>query len=258
MSTPSPQSVDLSDSLWMPLDGFVPAYNLVLGHARELGLCLADVGLVLEIMYEQAQEVLERRAPSASLRNIAQKLVKTSYSFVKKRVRWLAQCGLVKVIFHKGKRNSYDFTPMYQRCWVYSKHKDKAAELIAALPPREESTETLIPDIPTRPRGRPRRESEPTTTDQNGDLDFWFGECAMEWETALERIAGKVSPAMFQNWFQGARAFKADGRITIATPTTYHKQHLETRFGNLIEVELRPFIGNMTIEYVVSQAAATA
>ncbi len=155
----APMYVDLGDNLWMPHDGFVPGYNLVLANARQLGLTLADVGLILQIMRLQAEEVLAKRAPRASLRTVT-KECRSSYSFVRSRVKYLAGAGLLTIIKHRGLRDAYDFAPLYQRCWCYAspRAQEKSRAQIAALPPAEEEEEqpTQIP-YPTRPRGRPRK-----------------------------------------------------------------------------------------------------
>ena len=55
------------------------------------------------------------------------------------------------------------------------------------------------------------------------------------WQTTIERLQTKVSPAVFTTWFQGTAALSyQDGVFIVRVPTTFAKAHLEGRFIDLI------------------------
>ncbi len=55
------------------------------------------------------------------------------------------------------------------------------------------------------------------------------------WQTTIERVQSKVSPAVFTTWFQGTAAISfQDGVFVVRVPTTFAKAHLEGRFLDLI------------------------
>ncbi len=55
------------------------------------------------------------------------------------------------------------------------------------------------------------------------------------WQTTIDKVQAKVSPAVFTTWFQGTAALSyQDGVFVVRVPTTFAKAHLEGRFINLI------------------------
>ena len=66
------------------------------------------------------------------------------------------------------------------------------------------------------------------------------------WQTTIEKVQSRVSPAVFTTWFQGTAAISfQDGVFVVRVPTTFAKAHLEGRFLDLIrsilsEVTARP------------------
>jgi len=55
------------------------------------------------------------------------------------------------------------------------------------------------------------------------------------WQTTIEKVQAKVSPAVFTTWFQGTAALSfQDGVFVVRVPTTFAKAHLEGRFLELI------------------------
>ena len=55
------------------------------------------------------------------------------------------------------------------------------------------------------------------------------------WQTTIERVQIKVTPAVFTTWFQGTTALSfQDGVFVVRVPTTFAKAHLEGRFIDLI------------------------
>ncbi len=66
------------------------------------------------------------------------------------------------------------------------------------------------------------------------------------WQTAIDKVQSRVSPAVFTTWFQGTAAISfQDGIFVVRVPTTFAKAHLEGRFLDLIrsilsEITARP------------------
>jgi len=55
------------------------------------------------------------------------------------------------------------------------------------------------------------------------------------WQTTIEKVQSRVSPAVFTTWFQGTAAISfQDGVFVVRVPTTFAKAHLEGRFIDLI------------------------
>ncbi len=55
------------------------------------------------------------------------------------------------------------------------------------------------------------------------------------WQTTLEKVQSRVSPAVYTTWFQGTAAISyQDGIFFVRVPTTFAKAHLEGRFLELI------------------------
>ncbi len=75
------------------------------------------------------------------------------------------------------------------------------------------------------------------------------------WQTTIEKVQSKVSPAVFTTWFQGTAAISfQDGIFIVRVPTTFAKAHLEGRFHDLIcsilsEVTARP----VDVRFVVAR-----
>lgn len=79
---------------------------------------------------------------------------------------------------------------------------------------------------------------------------------APEWDSVLERIQGKVSPATFNTWFLGTRAYKRGNRFIIESPNTFSTQHLEQRFGYLIASLLDAFLPpSVEVDYRTARSA---
>jgi hypothetical protein len=61
------------------------------------------------------------------------------------------------------------------------------------------------------------------------------GHARQIWQTTLERIEPKISPATFNTWFDGTRGLFLSGRLlTVEVRTTFNRSHLETRFHDLV------------------------
>ncbi|MGZ3617512.1 MAG: DnaA N-terminal domain-containing protein, partial [Ktedonobacteraceae bacterium] len=75
------------------------------------------------------------------------------------------------------------------------------------------------------------------------------------WQTTIEKVQSRVSPAVFTTWFQGTAAISfQDGVFVVRVPTTFAKAHLEGRFLDLIrsilsEVTARP----VEVRFVVAR-----
>jgi chromosomal replication initiator protein len=75
------------------------------------------------------------------------------------------------------------------------------------------------------------------------------------WQTTIEKVQSRVSPAVFTTWFQGTAALSfQDGVFVVRVPTTFAKAHLEGRFIDLIrsilsEVTARP----VDVRFVVAR-----
>lgn len=77
------------------------------------------------------------------------------------------------------------------------------------------------------------------------------------WQTALERLRTKVSPAVFTTWFQGSSATSfQDGILTICVPSTFAKAQLEGRFIETIRSILLEVTGGpLELQFVVAKEA---
>ncbi len=75
------------------------------------------------------------------------------------------------------------------------------------------------------------------------------------WQTTIERLQGKVQPAVFRTWFQGTAAISfQDGVFIVRVPTTFAKAHLEGRFIELIRAALADVTGaQVEVRFVVSK-----
>ncbi|HTI15808.1 MAG TPA: chromosomal replication initiator protein DnaA [Dictyobacter sp.] len=75
------------------------------------------------------------------------------------------------------------------------------------------------------------------------------------WQTAIEQLQTKVSPAVFTTWFQGTSAISfQDGVFVIRVPTTFTRSHLEKRFHKLIRSILEDITGTtVEIQFVVAR-----
>jgi chromosomal replication initiator protein len=67
------------------------------------------------------------------------------------------------------------------------------------------------------------------------------------WQTTIERVQSRVSPAVYTTWFQGTAAISfQDGVFVVRVPTTFAKAHLEGRFIDLI----RSILSEVTVSPV--------
>ena len=75
------------------------------------------------------------------------------------------------------------------------------------------------------------------------------------WQTTLEKVETRVSPAVFTTWFQGTAAISyQDGIFVVRVPTTFAKAHLEGRFLDLIRSILSEVIANpVEVRFVVAR-----
>ena len=75
------------------------------------------------------------------------------------------------------------------------------------------------------------------------------------WQTAIERLQTKVTPAAFTTWFQGTSAHSfQEGVFTVRVPTTFAKAHLENRFIESIRSILTEITGDMVdVQFVVAK-----
>ncbi len=75
------------------------------------------------------------------------------------------------------------------------------------------------------------------------------------WQTTIERLQTKVSPAVFTTWFQGTAALSyQDGVFIVRVPTTFAKAHLEGRFIDLIRSILSEVTaGPVEVRFVVAR-----
>ncbi|MBE3558683.1 MAG: chromosomal replication initiator protein DnaA [Ktedonobacteraceae bacterium] len=78
------------------------------------------------------------------------------------------------------------------------------------------------------------------------------------WQTTIERLQSKVTPAVFTTWFQGTSALSfQDSIFTVGVPTTFAKAHLENRFLDVIRSLLVEVIGKpVEVQFVVSKEKA--
>ena len=75
------------------------------------------------------------------------------------------------------------------------------------------------------------------------------------WQTTIERVQTKVSPAVFTTWFQGTAALSfQDGIFIVRVPTTFAKAHLEGRFIDLIRLILSEVTASpVEVRFVVAR-----
>ena len=75
------------------------------------------------------------------------------------------------------------------------------------------------------------------------------------WQTTLEKVQSRVSPAVFTTWFQGTAAISSqDGVFVVRVPTTFAKAHLEGRFLDLIRSILSEVTANqLEVRFVVAR-----
>jgi chromosomal replication initiator protein len=78
------------------------------------------------------------------------------------------------------------------------------------------------------------------------------------WQTTIERLQGKVQPAVFRTWFQGTAAISfQDGVFIVRVPTTFAKAHLEGRFMELIRAILIDVTGRQVeVRFVVAKESS--
>ena len=75
------------------------------------------------------------------------------------------------------------------------------------------------------------------------------------WQTAMERLRGKVDTAAFTTWFQGTSALSFEEHVfTVRVPTTFTKTHLENRFLDLIQSILTEITGEkVDVQFVIAK-----
>ena len=76
------------------------------------------------------------------------------------------------------------------------------------------------------------------------------------WQSTLERIQPKISPATFTTWFTGTSGVRLeDHLLTVCVPNTFSRAHLENRFYDLICSVLHDLIGSdAEVRFEVGQA----
>jgi chromosomal replication initiator protein len=75
------------------------------------------------------------------------------------------------------------------------------------------------------------------------------------WQSAIERLQMKITPAAFTTWFQGTSAHSfQDGVFIVHVPTTFAKAHLENRFLDSIRSILTEITGEkVDVQFVVAK-----
>ncbi len=75
------------------------------------------------------------------------------------------------------------------------------------------------------------------------------------WQTAIERLQARVTPAAFTTWFQGTSAHSfQEGVFVVRVPTTFAKAHLENRFLDPIRSILVEVTGDtVDVQFVVAK-----
>jgi chromosomal replication initiator protein len=75
------------------------------------------------------------------------------------------------------------------------------------------------------------------------------------WQTTLEKVQSRVSPAVYTTWFQGTAAISfQDDVFVVRVPTTFAKAHLEGRFLDLIRSILAEVTANQVeVRFVVAR-----
>ena len=73
------------------------------------------------------------------------------------------------------------------------------------------------------------------------------------WQTALEQLRLRVDPATFTTWFQATTALSLqDGVLVVSVGTTFSRQHLEVRYGEVIRSLLAEITGSaLEVRFVV-------
>ncbi len=76
------------------------------------------------------------------------------------------------------------------------------------------------------------------------------------WQSTLERIQPKISPATFNTWFDGTSAVALEGHLLrVHVRTTFNRAHLETRFHDLICSVLSDLVGpDAEVSFEVGQS----
>jgi hypothetical protein len=76
------------------------------------------------------------------------------------------------------------------------------------------------------------------------------------WESTLESLQPKITPATFNTWFRGTSAVSLNGYLlTVRVQTTAHRAHLETRFHDLIWSMLSDLVGTGAEVYFVVEGS---
>lgn len=78
------------------------------------------------------------------------------------------------------------------------------------------------------------------------------------WQTTIERMQAKVTPAVFITWFQGTSALSfQDGVFIVSVPSPFSRAHLEGRFIDSIRTILSDIIGQpVEVQFVVAKETA--
>jgi chromosomal replication initiator protein len=78
------------------------------------------------------------------------------------------------------------------------------------------------------------------------------------WQTALERLRTKVTPAVYTTWFQGTTALSfQDGVFVVSTPSPFARAQLAGRFLEPIRSALSDIIGSpVEVEVVVTKESS--
>ncbi len=80
------------------------------------------------------------------------------------------------------------------------------------------------------------------------------------WQTTMERLQTRVTPAVFTTWFQGtaARSFE-DGVFVVHVPSIFARSHLEARFTDEVRSILEEVTGNhVEVRFVMAKEAPVA
>ncbi len=75
------------------------------------------------------------------------------------------------------------------------------------------------------------------------------------WQTVMERVQAKVTPAVFTTWFQGTSALSfQDGVFVVVVPTTFAKAHLDDRFLEPLRSMVEEITGTkVDLQFVVTK-----
>ena len=79
------------------------------------------------------------------------------------------------------------------------------------------------------------------------------------WQTVMERVQAKVTPAVFTTWFQGTSALSfQDGVFVVIVPTTFAKAHLDDRFLEPLRSMVEEITGTtVDLQFVVTKKEAS-